>query len=99
MKKNESSSRFVPRPWRRTKSQQMDSRILSDLLATAENGQAVHIPVPAGSTVLIVQQRYRLALMRRGYTLHYRHIDGALVAWTARIDRNGPAAPGARYGE
>ena len=97
-KQRETPSRFVTRPVRRSKNQKMDLRVLEDLLATTENGQAVHIPVPAGSTVLIVQQRYRLALMRRGYTLHYRNVEGACVAWTARIDRNGPA-PGTRYGQ
>jgi hypothetical protein len=75
----------------------MDERILADLLATDENGQAVHIPLPTGSTVLAVQHRYRLAAMRRGYTLHYRRIDGALVAWTTRMNQDGPPYSN-RYG-
>lgn len=98
-KKNETDSRFVPRPGRRARTQKMDYQVLDDLLATAENGQAVHIPIPEGKTVITVQQSYRHATLRRGYALHYRVVEdrSAIIAWTARFGPNGPE-PDRRYG-
>jgi hypothetical protein len=96
---HETDSRFVPRPRRRARTQQMDYQVLDDLIATAENGQAVHIPIPAGKTVFTIQNRYRIATTRRGYAFHYRVAEdrSAILGWTARYDSNEPV-PDRRYG-